>query len=67
MRIVKKFNSEQEGIKEWRSVMKMDPDAEGCPCCGPPHTFDTYTDEEGDREIIQWRKEKEEQYAKYNP
>lgn len=25
--------------REWARVVDMDPDAEGCECCGPPHEF----------------------------
>lgn len=46
-RIIKKFPSFEDGMNEWQSVMQMDPEAEGYECCGPPHWFDVYTDEEG--------------------
>ncbi len=42
----KQFESEAQGMAEWQSIMNMDPDAEGCECCGPPHAFYTFTDEE---------------------
>lgn len=47
--LYKRFETEAEGMAEWKSVMKMDPDAEGCPCCGPPHQFSAFTDEEWER------------------
>ena len=38
----KRFDSEQEGRDEWERIMQMDPTAQGCPCCGPPHNFYDY-------------------------
>jgi hypothetical protein len=31
--------SEDEAIAEWESVTGQDADAEGCDCCGQPHSF----------------------------
>ena len=36
----------QEAIDEWQSVTGQDPAAEGCNCCGSPHSFE-YRDTEG--------------------
>lgn len=35
----KDFPSLKEAIEEWERVVKMDPTAEGCNCCGAPHSF----------------------------
>lgn len=31
--------SVEEAIEKWRAVVGQDPDVEGCPCCGQPHSF----------------------------
>ena len=46
--IMKKFPSAAEGMEEWKRIMQMDPEAEGCECCGPPHNFDTWDDKEAE-------------------
>lgn len=35
----KAFPSLSDGIDEWVEITGQDPDAEGCECCGLPHTF----------------------------
>ena len=31
--------SERMAIAEWQDIVGQDPDEEGCPCCGGPHSF----------------------------
>lgn len=31
--------SMEDAISEWATVTNLDPDAEGCNCCGRPHYF----------------------------
>lgn len=38
----KKFDNPDEGIAEWSRITGQDPNDEGCPCCGPPHSFEWY-------------------------
>jgi hypothetical protein len=35
----KEFNSIEEAIDEFMAITGEDPYAEGCECCGPPHSF----------------------------
>lgn len=35
----KHFKYLDQGIREWATILNMDPDVEGCPCCGRPHEF----------------------------
>lgn len=41
----KRFETAEEGLAEWRLITDEDPDAEGCNCCGNPHSFWFVTDE----------------------
>lgn len=39
----KEFDSLKDAILEWEKVTCMDASAEGCNCCGAPHTFSSDT------------------------
>lgn len=36
----KRFADAVEGITEWVTITGQDPSAEGCNCCGAPHSFE---------------------------
>lgn len=35
----KNFDSLEDGIAEWESIVRQDATEEGCECCGQPHNF----------------------------
>ena len=35
----KEFESEEDGIREWKSIVGQNPNKLGCSCCGRPHYF----------------------------
>ncbi len=37
---IKVFKDRQDGVDEWATILDMDPEEEGCECCGRPHEFD---------------------------
>lgn len=39
---------EPNAIAEWTAITGQDPDEEGCPCCGQPHSFYAGYDEKED-------------------
>lgn len=43
----KRFENPADAIREFEEVTGEDPSAEGCNCCGPPHSFE-YTDADGE-------------------
>lgn len=38
-RATKNFPSVEEAKNDWSDLLRMNPDDEGCECCGPPHEF----------------------------
>jgi hypothetical protein len=36
---MKMFQSMDDAIAEWESIVGQDPEEEGCECCGQPHEF----------------------------
>lgn len=40
----KTFESTEEGIREWENLTHQDAAALGCSCCGPPHSFEVYSE-----------------------
>jgi hypothetical protein len=40
----KRFDTKEEGIKEWEELTGEHAGAEGCNCCGNPHNFTWYDD-----------------------
>lgn len=42
----KRFESLDEGIDEWERITGEDSTEEGCECCGIPHTFYAFTEEQ---------------------
>lgn len=42
----KEFDNPRAAIEEFESITGQDASAEGCNCCGPPHSF-SYTDDQG--------------------
>lgn len=45
----KEFASVEDAIREFESITGQDASAEGCNCCGPPHSF-SWINEDGERE-----------------
>jgi hypothetical protein len=43
----KEFPDAETGIREWEEITGGNSAAEGCNCCGPPHSF-SYEDENGE-------------------
>jgi len=43
----KKFNNIKEALEEFEHITNQDVSAEGCNCCGPPHSF-SWEDEKGE-------------------
>lgn len=48
----KRVESPQEGIAEWELITGEHATAQGCNCCGPPHSF-TYRTDDGERHYIE--------------
>jgi hypothetical protein len=42
--------TEEEAVEEWERVTGQDSNAIGCTCCGQPHNFYSYEEEEEDDE-----------------
>jgi hypothetical protein len=45
-RAFKEFRNPDDAIGEFERITGQDASAQGCNCCGPPHSF-SYTDENG--------------------